>query len=76
MKKATKEEIISIKKNDSVILIIVDNGLGFDENIQKTGLGLELIKDFINKLPNAKYSFYKENGTVFELSFKEKNNEN
>ncbi|QNM91471.1 7TM diverse intracellular signaling domain-containing protein [Aliarcobacter cryaerophilus] len=69
-------EINCYKKNDSVILIIVDNGLGFDENIQKTGLGLELIKDFINKLPNAKYSFYKENGTVFELSFKDINNEN
>ncbi|WNL30744.1 7TM diverse intracellular signaling domain-containing protein [Aliarcobacter cryaerophilus] len=69
-------EINCYKKNDSVILIIIDNGLGFDGNIQKNGLGLELIKDFINKLPNAKYSFYKENGTVFELSFKEKNNEN
>ena len=69
-------EINCYKKNDSVILIIIDNGLGFDGNIQKTGLGLELIKDFINKLPNAKYSFYKENGTVFELSFKEKDNEN
>ena len=69
-------EINCYKKNDSVILIIIDNGLGFDGNIQKAGLGLELIKDFINKLPNAKYSFYKENGTVFELSFKEKNNEN
>ena len=69
-------EINCYKKNDSVILIIIDNGLGFDGNIQKAGLGLELIKDFINKLPNAKYSFYKENGTVFELSFKEKDNEN
>ena len=69
-------DINCYKKNDSVFLIIVDNGLGFDENIQKTGLGLELIKDFINKLPNAKYSFYKENGTVFELSFKEKDNGN
>ncbi|PRM88219.1 hypothetical protein CJ671_09250, partial [Aliarcobacter cryaerophilus] len=69
-------EINCYKKNDSVFLIIVDNGLGFDENIEKTGLGLELIKDFINKLPNAKYSFYKENGTVFELSFKEKDNGN
>src|SRR5574344_1655327 len=71
-----EKAIICYKKSDSVILIIVDNGLGFDENIQKTGLGLELIKDFINKLPNAKYSFYKENGTVFELSFKDINNEN
>lgn len=74
--KAIILDITCYKKNDSVILIIFDNGLGFDENIQKTGLGLELIKDFINKLPNAKYSFYKENGTVFELSFKEKDNEN
>ncbi|MCT7501119.1 hypothetical protein N5S92_03875 [Aliarcobacter cryaerophilus] len=74
--KAIILDINCYKKNDSVILIIVDNGLGFDENIQKTGLGLELIKDFINKLPNAKYSFYKENGTVFELSFKDINNEN
>ena len=74
--KAIILDINCYKKNDSVILIIIDNGLGFDGNIQKTGLGLELIKDFINKLPNAKYSFYKENGTVFELSFKEKNNEN
>lgn len=74
--KAIILEINCYKKNDSVILIIIDNGLGFDGNIQKAGLGLELIKDFINKLPNAKYSFYKENGTVFELSFKEKDNEN
>ena len=74
--KAIILDINCYKKSDSVILIIVDNGLGFDENIQKTGLGLELIKDFINKLPNAKYSFYKENGTVFELSFKDINNEN
>ncbi|MGJ0371996.1 hypothetical protein NG764_05155 [Aliarcobacter cryaerophilus] len=74
--KAIILDINCYKKSDSVILIIFDNGLGFDENIQKTGLGLELIKDFINKLPNAKYSFYKENGTVFELSFKDINNEN
>lgn len=74
--KAIILDINCYKKSDSVILIIVDNRLGFDENIQKTGLGLELIKDFINKLPNAKYSFYKENGTVFELSFKDINNEN
>ncbi|WP_181404078.1 7TM diverse intracellular signaling domain-containing protein [Aliarcobacter cryaerophilus] len=74
--KAIILDINCYKKSDSVILIFVDNGLGFDENIQKTGLGLELIKDFINKLPNAKYSFYKENGTVFELSFKDINNEN
>ena len=51
-------DITCYKKNDSVFLIIVDNGIGFDENIQNIGLGLELIKDFINKLPNAKYSFY------------------
>ena len=69
--KAIILNISCYKKNDSVILTIIDNGLGFDGNIQKTGLGLELIKDFINKLPNAKYSFYKESGTVFELSFKD-----
>ena len=46
-------EINCYKKNDSVILIIIDNGLGFDGNIQKNGLGLELIKDFINKMSVA-----------------------
>lgn len=69
--KAIILDISCFIKHDSVALIIVDNGVGFDLENQKMGLGLELIKDFINKLPNVSYSFYKKEGTVFELSFKE-----
>lgn len=56
---------------------IIDNGLGFDLHNNKTGFGLALIKDFSKKLPEGIYSFKKDEGTTFELIFKDiKNNEN
>lgn len=63
-------DISCLKKEENVILKIKDNGSGFDFDKQNLGFGLELICDFVNKLPNGKLNFTKDNGTIFELSFK------
>jgi two-component sensor histidine kinase len=62
------------KKNRRIIVQIQDNGKGFDCNEQNMGFGLRLIKDFTKKLPNASYAFYQKEGTLFELIFDSKEN--
>ena len=70
-------DVLCFKKDGNIVLQIVDNGLGFDLISHKTGFGLALIKDFSKKLPEGIYSFKKDEGTIFELIFKDiKNNEN
>ena len=70
-------DVLCFKKDDNIVLQIIDNGLGFDLHSHKTGFGLALIKDFSKKLPEGIYSFKKDEGTTFELIFKDiKNNEN
>ena len=70
-------DVLCFKKDGNIVLQIVDNGLGFDLISHKTGFGLALIKDFSKKLPEGIFSFKKDEGTTFELIFKDiKNNEN
>ena len=62
------------KKNRRVVVQIQDNGKGFDCDEQNMGFGLRLIKDFAKKLPNGSYAFYQKEGTLFELIFDSKEN--
>ncbi len=55
------------KKDNTVLLSIKDNGLGFKKD--KKGLGLKLVDQFSKKLLDSKYEFLFENGTKFELQF-------
>lgn len=59
---------------NNIYLIIKDNG-NSAFNPDEKGLGLKLIKQFSNKLPNSEYSFSFENGTSFELKFKSLEND-
>lgn len=67
--------ISCLKKEERIFLTIKDNGIGFSKH-DSSGLGIELIKDFTNKLPESKYSFTKNEGTIFKLIFKDTNNVN
>ncbi|WP_294966920.1 7TM diverse intracellular signaling domain-containing protein [Sulfurimonas sp.] len=62
-------DISLMKKDTRITFIAQDNGLGFDIDKKNNGLGLKLIKQFSQKLPQAYYSFSFEYGTKFELSF-------
>lgn len=62
-------------KNDYICLIIKDNGKGFDKNIKSDGLGLSLIDSFSQKLPNSKYIFENNHGTIFTLTFNRNKND-
>lgn len=64
--------ISCFEKDKNIVLLIKDNGLGFDFDKNSVGFGLELIKDFVEKLPNAKFDFYKKDGAVFKLLFGKK----
>lgn len=63
---------ISVKMTftDCYILTIRDNGIGYDEKIfkNKDSLGMSLIEALTKQL-NGTYSFEKEQGTVFNLTF-------
>ena len=67
-------DILCLKKEHQIILKIKDNGKGFDLE-QQSGFGLALIKDFSKKLPEGEYFFYKNEGTIFELKFKDTNDD-
>ena len=57
------------KYDNKYLLSIQDNGDGFDEQEIHSGLGMGLIKQFVNKLKNAEFLFINNHGTRFELSF-------
>jgi two-component sensor histidine kinase len=67
-------KLFCFKKNHHIVVQIQDNGKGFDFNQQNLGFGLRLIKDFTKKLPHATYTFYQKEGTLFELIFDIKEN--
>jgi len=70
--KETCNIIISFKNvGEYTELIIQDDGEGFDENLieNSKGLGLNLIKEFSQKLSNADYMFKTEEFTYFKLKF-------
>lgn len=62
-----------IKRKGIIYLTIEDNGVGFNITQQKQGLGLKLVTQFCNKLPNSYFEFIDNNGILFELQFKEEN---
>jgi two-component sensor histidine kinase len=61
--------ITVIKKDKFIYLTIQDNGEGFDNIKEKKGLGIKLVEQFCQKLPESKYDFSFTNGTKFELQF-------
>lgn len=66
---------ISLDEKDGIVnLVLTDNGKGFDDSDDlECGLGLQLIKDFSRKLPNAIFKFNKKNTSMsFTLSFKQR----
>ncbi len=65
--------LISIKieqKAKTIKLLLVDDGIGFDYDNIKKGLGLKLINQFTKKLPNSSSKFFFDDGRKFELEFK------
>lgn len=69
-----KEGLIDIvfrKEGDSVLLIIKDNGVGFDKSEERknSSLGTSLIDAFSKQL-KGNYVFEVNNGTVFSIIFK------
>ncbi|MFP4487359.1 MAG: 7TM diverse intracellular signaling domain-containing protein [Campylobacterales bacterium] len=67
--------IIASKEEDNFFLIIKDSGDGFRESESKSGIGLKLIKQFCDKLPNSNHSFSFEKGTKFTIEFEVKSDE-
>lgn len=59
-------------KNDSIIFIVRDDGEMFKKENKSNFLGLEIIKDFCNRMSNSSYDFFSENGIVFQLTFDNK----
>lgn len=53
---------------DEVKLLLQDNSESFKENYSK-GLGLKIVEQFCKKLPHSSYSFNKNAGARFELTF-------
>lgn len=68
--------IISLlDKDDKIHLTIKDNGKGFNKDYKK-GIGLKLVEQLCDKLPNATHSLTFESGIKFQLNFsKSENNE-
>ncbi|CAA6816249.1 MAG: Unknown protein [uncultured Sulfurovum sp.] len=58
------------KIDNEILLIVQDNGEGFDLKHQRNSFGLKLIKQFAKKLHASKSEFTFENGTRYELIFK------
>ncbi|MFT7003447.1 MAG: two-component sensor histidine kinase [Sulfurimonas sp.] len=67
-----KVEITFSNKKDENILILKDNGIGFESSKSKNGIGLKLIKEFSSKLLSSSYKFSFEKGTQFILVYKSK----
>ncbi len=65
-------DIIFIKQNNSIVLTIKDNGVGFDNSKigKDSSLGTSLIGAFSKQL-KGEYSFSYEQGTVFSITFNE-----
>ncbi len=54
-------------KEETLVLKIGDDGVGFDENKASKGLGMKLVQDFVWQL-DAEMKRVSENGTVYEVS--------
>ncbi|MEA2051137.1 MAG: 7TM diverse intracellular signaling domain-containing protein [Campylobacterota bacterium] len=55
--------------DNTICLTIQDNGEGFIPDENSDGLGLNLIKQFANKLNSSQIQFIKNNGTSVKLTF-------
>lgn len=69
-----REDICSIElqckqEESQVVMIIQDNGEGFDLKKRRNSFGLKLIKQFAKKLNATKSEFSFERGTRYELVF-------
>ena len=62
-------DITLFKIKNKITLVIQDNGIGFENHRYSSGLGLNLIKQFSQKLYKSNYRFEKNNGTRFSLTF-------
>ncbi len=60
------------KQNESITLLIADNGNGkLDERIRPESLGMEVIKSLVKQIDGS-YTFTVLSGTQFEMSFEQK----
>lgn len=67
-----KINILLSQNEDMLKLIVMDNGIGFPENINfknTESLGLQLVNTLVNQL-NGEIKLEKENGTKFTLNLK------
>ncbi len=64
-------DIVFQKDGDSIILIVKDNGVGFDKGVESKNLslGTSLIDVFSRQLKGS-YTFKVDNGTIFNIKFK------
>ena len=69
--KAPQISVLMDNDQDSLILIVKDNGNGFDpETVQKDSLGMKLIKSFAKRL-QAEYTLQTDNGTIAHFIIKD-----
>ena len=69
--KGLKITIQLYNKENKVFFKIKDNGKGFDIDKHTDGIGLNLVKDFSDNLPNSQFLFHCKEGTRFELEYDE-----
>lgn len=63
-------------KDNTVTLILQDNGKGFDLNQTNNSIGMDLIQSFCEKLPQSNINFETTNGVKFTLKFAQEDNHN
>ncbi|MDX9744089.1 MAG: histidine kinase dimerization/phosphoacceptor domain -containing protein, partial [Arcobacteraceae bacterium] len=65
---STPKISVDIKENgDFLTLLISDNGIGFQEDKQSSGLGMEIIKTLAKSKFKTDVQFFHNNGTFLEL---------
>ena len=67
--KKTTIKIMFVNDDKYIRLRVCDDGVGFDTQEKQNGLGLSLIKQLSQKLPQSNYTLKSENGVEFELVF-------
>jgi two-component sensor histidine kinase len=65
-------EIIITKKEESLVLLVKDNGIGIDKeklDEEKFGFGLSTIKMLAEEQLDGTFNIYRQNGTTIEITF-------